>query len=90
MLFFPRSNRELWENSAILNKAPPYFMTLFNTGLNEGCSIPAKENTVYNQTATDDILAHDSDNEAGRVFILQATTRPNSAIPPGVKKMIIR
>ncbi len=89
VFYFPRTKRELWANSAALKAVSPYFATLFDSGFKESSSSTVGEGIITDSAEIDE-LAQDSDDESDRVPFKLATTRTKSALPLGVKEVVIR
>lgn len=86
VLYFPRSNREIWISSAVLAQASPYFKTMFDSDFKESYARHSSESAVAESTvadlaATEDGLAYDSCDEVDQVALKLAANRTKLALP---------
>ncbi len=89
VFYFPRSNRELWANSAALKQASPHFKTSLESEFKEG-SVPTEafQGATPTEPADEDTL-DDSDDESDKIAHKLAATRTSRTLPAGVREIVV-
>lgn len=86
VFYFPRSKRELWANSTVLEHASPYWATLLKSEFVE-TNTNARESEAIDDHGSD---SDDSDREADCIPIDGVHVRKALLIPAGVKEVVVK
>lgn len=87
---FPRSGRELWADSRVLNQCSPYLKLELESGFREGTTSTQPFVASEPASLVDEALSEDSDPESDKLPCQLATSRTKRSLPAGVREIVIQ